>query len=256
MKIVNPLIDKLAGTHNKILVFDCEFWHVFGSHGYTPIEKAPNEFFMPREIGGFLLTKATDGSWTYKKDFFVTLHPPKKKDVSFVSSQFATVTQKTAKELDIYQTLLTTDWHSSYLQTLPDTLHDILLAGIATYLDDENIRRFHKPTSWYKTFLEHFSDSLVVVKGTSDLDALQNACKIHGLKYIPPKNIYDVAFWNPQSYRNCGTAKLEGTYNCILPKLDTETQSLIKVLPVGKAHNPMADAAMTFIVALYIKSMQ
>jgi len=251
MKIKNILIDKFANDHDTILVFDCEFWHVYGSEGYIPIQKAPNEFFMPREIGGFLLKRNGDG-WTYKSHFFVTFDPPKGKDVSFVSSAFATVNSKTADVLDSYQGLLSVPWASAYLNTLPSELHDLLLDGINTYLSDPNIKQARKTASWYKTFLKEFEDALVVVKGPTDLEALRNACTFYKIPYTGPKDIYDIADWNAQSRKRCKTAKLEGTFECIVNKLDPETKKLLKILPLGKAHDPSSDAAMTLIVALYI----
>lgn len=251
MKIKNILIDKLAGNYDTILVFDCEFWHVYGSEGYIPIQKAPNEFFMPREIGGFLL-KRSGNSWTYKTHFFVTLAPPKGKDVSFISSAFATVNSRTADILDSYQGLLSVPWASAYLNTLPSELHDLLIDGINTYLSDPNIKQAHKPASWYKTFLKEFENALVVVKGPTDLEAIHNACKFYNIPFVKPKSVYDIAEWNAQSRKRCKTAKLEGTYECIVDKLDYETKKLTKILPLGKAHDPSSDAAMTFIVALYI----
>ena len=82
MRIYNPYIDKLAGEHTKLLVFDCEFWRVYGNRGYIPIPNT-NEFFMPREFGGFSLKKQKDNSWEYSGHFFITLSPPKDLDVSF-----------------------------------------------------------------------------------------------------------------------------------------------------------------------------
>ena len=97
MKIQNKFLDILAAGHSSVLVFDCEFWRVYGNKEYKGIPNS-DEFFMPREVGGFLLTKNKD-DWTYHKPFFVTLSPPDL-DVSFISSQFATVSQKTADKLD------------------------------------------------------------------------------------------------------------------------------------------------------------
>ena len=254
MRIKNRFLNILAGEFKKVLVFDCEFWHVYGSEGYKPLQKNPDEFFMPREVGGFLLTKTSDDEWTYKKNFFITLNPPKGKDISFVSSQFANVTQKTADDLDAYQSVLGVPWASAYLRILPEEKHEILVDSIKLYLEDPNIKSAHKPPSWIKTFLKDYSDSLVIVKGTSDLEALENACKFHNIEYTPPKKIYDIADWNITSRKKCGTAKLEGTYNCIKDHLDKETRTLTKVLPLGEAHDPSSDAAMTLIVALYIIS--
>lgn len=251
MKFTNSFLDKLAGSHDKIIVFDCEFWHVYGSRGFKPISTAPNEFFMPREIGGFTLQK-TGNTWTYKKPFFVTLTPPKGKDVSYLSSAFSNVTKKTADEMDQYQAILSVPWGSAYLNTLPEEMHGVLIDGINVYLSDPNIRSAHKPASWIKTFIKELSESLVVVKGSNDLIALENACKFHGIDYIHPKKIVDIASWNVKSKKLCKTAKLEGTYECIKNKLDPEINSMKKFLPLGEAHDPSSDAAMALIVALYI----
>lgn len=252
MKFKNKYLDILAGSHDQILVFDCEFWHVYGSEGYIPLQKLPNEFFMPREVGGFFLNRSVDGQWIFRNSFFVTLSPPKDKDVSFVSSAFANVTEETAKELNEIQNILTVPWSSAYLRVVPEEIKEILLEGIETYNKDKIIKKGHKPASWLKEFIEEYSQSLVIVKGTSDLESLQNACKFHGFEYKKPKKVYDIADWNLSSHKKCGTAKLDKTYQCIYPDLDDETKQLITYLPMKKAHEPASDAAMTLIVALYI----
>lgn len=251
MKFKNTSLDKLAGEHDKVLVFDCEFWHVLGSSGYIPTQNSPNEFFMPREVGGFFLTKSED-SWTFKGHFFVTLSPPKGKDISFVSSAFATVSKSTADKLDLFQSLLQIPWDKSFLSTLPPDIQPYLREGIKTYEADSNIKKAHRPPSWLKTFLKLYSESLVIVKGPSDIEALQNACKFHGIAYEKPLKVYDIADWNPQSRRQCGSAKLEASYNCIHHKLTAENRELDKILPRGEAHDPTVDASMTLIIALYI----
>lgn len=251
MKFKNTSLDKLAGTHTKILVFDCEFWHVLGSSGYIPTQNSPDEFFMPREVGGFVLAKTGD-TWSLKGNFFVTLSPPKGRDVSFVSSAFATVTRKTADELDLFQGLLQSPWHKSFEATLPDDTKPFLKEGIRTYQEDSNIKNSHKSPSWLKTFIKVYSESLIIVKGPSDIEALQNACKFHKIEYKKPLAIYDIADWNPMSHKICGSAKLEKTYECIRPKLNNENKQLDKILPKGEAHDPTVDASMTLIIAVYI----
>ena len=252
MKFKNRYLDSLAGTHDQLLVFDCEFWHVYGSEGFIPLQKQPNEFFMPREIGGFVLTRSVDNQWIYRDSFFVSLSPPKGKDVSFVSSAFSNVTEPTAKELDDLQSVLSVPWSSAYLNVLPEELHEVLKDGIQTYTNDPIVKKAHKPTSWLKTFLDVYVNSLVIVKGNADIESLQNACQFHGIEYKHPKQVYDIAEWNLTSRKKCGTAKLDGTYTCIYPKLADETKKLIIHLPIKRAHDPASDAAMTLIVALYI----
>lgn len=252
MKFKNEYLDILAGKHDQILVFDCEFWHVYGSEGYIPLQNLPNEFFMPREVGGFFLNRSADGQWIYRNSFFVSLSPPKGRDVSFVSSAFANVTEETATELDKLQEVLSVPWASAYLRVLPGDIQEVLLDGIETYNKDSIIKKAHKPTSWLNSFIDAYSQSLVIVKGTADIEALQNACKFHGLEYKSPKKVYDIAEWNLTSHEKCGTAKLEKTYKCIYSKLDDQIKQLVSVLPMKKAHEPASDAAMTLIVALYI----
>jgi hypothetical protein len=256
MRIQNKFLDTLAGSHTSILCFDCEFWRIYGNKGYHGIPNT-DEFFMPREIGGFYLTKNTDGSWEYHKHFFVTLSPPDL-DISFISSQFATVSQKTAEELDIIQASLVMPWASAYKRTLPEEQHAILEEGINSYLNDPNIKKHHKTKVWYKKFLELYSNSLIVVKGKGDIEALENACRYHKIPYKNPLDVFDIADWNKKSHKKCGTARLEGTYTCILNEIPDETgkkRHLREILPLGEAHDPSSDAAMTLLVALYIISV-
>lgn len=246
MKIESIYLDSLAQNHKKIMVFDCEFWHVYDTKGFIPTERGSNEFFMPREIGGFYFQKTSDGKWNYKKEFFVTLSPPKDKDVSFVSSEFANATEPTSKKMDELQSML-------FSEKLTDIqLYVVLRENIKIYLNDSKIKNAHKPPSWIEDFVDDMSESLIVVKGLKDLDALENACRYFGYKYKQPKDIIDIAQWNPRSHRLCGTAKLEQTYSCIKPKLDSEVKKFLDIVPVGRPHHPSSDAAMTFIVALYI----
>lgn len=251
MKFKNQYLDKLAGSHTKIIVFDCEFWHVYGSQGFVGLDDVPNEFFMPREVGGFFLQKVADG-WSYKKPFFVTLNPPKGKEVSYISSAFSNVTPKTAKLMDEYQSILGMNWRDAYLSTVTEELRELLIEEQKMYLDDPNIKEAHKPPSWIKSFANELAESLVIVKGTYDLIAVKNACKFHGFEYRNPKKIIDIADWNKESRRICNTAKLEGTFECIKEKLDPETEEMLDFLPLGRAHDPSSDAAMTLVIAIYI----
>jgi hypothetical protein len=101
--------------------------------------------------------------------------------------------------------------------------------------------------------MKHYSESMIVVKGTGDIDALKNAARFYGFEYKSPLEIIDIADWNPQSRKRCGTAKLAGTFDCIKHKLDFETKHLADHLPLDKAHDPSTDASMTLLVALYIQ---
>lgn len=254
MKFKSETLNKLSGTHSKVLVFDCEFWHVMESSGFTPIKEKPNEFFMPREIGGFVLNKSADNQWIYRNPFFVTLNPPKGKNVSFVSSAFSNVTPKTARKLDDYQSILSVPWASAYLGLVPKEQEGLILDSVELYLEDENIKDAHKPPSWLKTFLKEYSESLVIVKGQYDIIAIKNACKFYGIEYIAPKKVYDIVDWNPESHKMCGTAKLEKSFECIQKMLPTEIKEIQKILPIGEAHDPVSDSAMTFVIALFASS--
>jgi len=254
MRFNNKHIDTLGGKYDQILAFDCEFWRILGSSGFKAIPDT-DEFFIPREIGGFIL-KRKDDEWEYnEKPIFATFLNPRGYDVSFVSSEFASVSDKVAEELDQYQSLLQLDWNKSFLRTLPNEQQSILKESLKLYNSDDHIKKNHKPPSWIKQFLEVYSKSLIVVKGTYDLIAIENMCKIHGYEYKPPLAVYDVAEWNSRSRKMCGTAKLEGTYDCISRKIDDVVgpqQRLRNILPMKRAHEPTTDASMTLLVAMYI----
>jgi hypothetical protein len=256
MRFFNKNLDKLAGGQAKVLVFDCEFWHVLGETGDQSYTFPSNEdfFFISREIGGILLTKNVDGSWSYNGAFFVTLSKPKR-EVSFPISNYATVTTTTARKLDELEMQLGLAWGASFPSRLSPEGQDALNQGLKLYAEDSNVKAHHKPPSWYKTFMKHYSESLIIVKGTGDIDALKNAAAMYNFDYEPPKGIIDIAMWNKQSWKKCGTAKLAGTFDCIKRQLDRETKHLADHLPLEKAHDPTTDASMTLLVALYIAGL-
>lgn len=259
MKLYNQHLDKLANGQNKLLAFDCEFWRVYGASGFISIPNT-DEFFIPRELGGFFLTKNSDGTWEYKDYFFVTFSNPKGYDVSFVSSQFAAVSDRNAEKLDQYQSLLQLDWDKSFLHTLSsDDQKNVLKESLDVYNGDKYIKDNHKPPSWIKKFLKSYSESTIVVKGTSDIEALQNMCRIHGYDYLQPRSVVDIATWNSKSRKLCGTAKLEGTFDCISKDIDdtgSKRKRLRNILPLQRAHEPTTDASMTLLVAIYIVAAQ
>jgi hypothetical protein len=257
MRFFNKNLDKLADGQAKVLVFDCEFWHILGDTGDQNYLFPPNEdfFFMSREIGGFLLTKNKDGSWSYNGSFFVTLSKPKR-DVSFPIAKYATVSDATAKKLNHLESTLGVSWANSFSARLSPEGQEALKEGIKIYEADPNIKAHHKPPSWYSTFMKHYSESLIVVKGDGDIQALKNAAEHYGFAYKEPKQIYDIALLNDKSRKKCRTAKLGGTFDCIKRELDLETKHLADHLPLEKAHDPTTDASMTLIVALYIVSKE
>ena len=200
MKFHNKNLDILAHGQTKILVFDCEFWHVMGETGDKGFVFPPDKdfFFISREIGGFLLTKNKDGSWSYKDPFFVTLSKPKR-DVAFPISHYATVTPKTGYVLDELEQKLGLAWGDSFYSRLTPEGQAAHKAGIAAYESDSNIKKHHRPPSWYSGFMKHYSESTIVVKGTGDIEALKNAAHYYGFDYKPPKQIVDIAVWNVES---------------------------------------------------------
>jgi hypothetical protein len=258
MKLYNQHLDTLSKGHPKLLVFDCEFWRISGSSGFIGIPDT-DEFFIPRELGGFFLTKNADGSWEYKGYFFVTFTNPKGYDVSFISSQFASVSQSTANDLDVYQSHLQLEWSKAFESKLPEDQRHILKESLDLYNSDKNIKDNHKPPSWIKKFLKAYSESVIVVKGRADIEALENMCRIHEYQYFDPIDVVDIALWNPKSRKLCGTAKLEGTYDCITPRVDdrgSKSRRLRDILPLERAHDPTTDASMTLLVAIYIVASQ
>ena len=94
-----------------------------------------------------------------------------------------------------------------------------------------------------------FVQSVVVIKGEMDLKALKSACSRHKIGYHAPAGIFDIATHNAQFTKRCKTAKLEGTYACVAHELDS---GLKKAFPIGKAHNPVFDAAMTIQIAAWL----
>jgi hypothetical protein len=257
MRFHNQHLHFLSSGIKKVLVFDCEFWHVLGQSGDQEYLFPPQEdfFFVPREIGGFLLTKNVDNSWSYNNPFFVTLSKPKR-EVSFPISKYTTVSSSTAYKLDGLEQRLGLGWGSSFPSRLGSDGLLALEEGLKVYNEDPNIKSHHKPPSWYKTFMKQYSESMIVVKGTGDIDALKNAAKMYGFEYKEPLHVIDIALWNSQSRKRFGTAKLEGTYTAIKKYLDPETKHLAQHLPLEKAHDPTTDASMTLIVALYIQSLK
>jgi hypothetical protein len=246
----SPLLDQLS-QGNSILVFDCEFWHMFdkveGVH-YLP-EK--NYFFIPREVGGFMCKK-THG-WEIKEQFFVTLDYPLE-DVSLPISQFASVGLETAGLLDQIQDQIGIPWVDAHKSVLDAKQRTLLTKAIKLYKNDPHIKKHHEPYSWIKHFLTIYSQSTVIVKGTGDIQALKNICFLKNIPYKEPNGIVDIAEWNAKSKKICGSAKLEHTFHCIYPKLSPEIRQVLDQLPLGEAHNPVMDATMTLIVAMFSAS--
>ena len=251
MKVVHTQLDKLAGGCSKILVFDCEFWHVLSKGDYIyPSES--DFFFVPREIGGFLLTKEKE-EWRLHPSFCVTFFPPAL-DVALPISKYATVSEKTANKLNDLEELIGVPWGEAFPSELSADQKKMHKEALKLYKEDSNIEKHHKTKAWYKSFFKVYSESMIVVKGRGDIDALQNIAKYYNIPYQKYLKITDIADWNKASYRKCKTAKLEGTFECIWDELDSETKQIAKHLPLVNPHEPTTDASMTFIIALFITS--
>jgi len=223
MKVRSAALDLLAGKHTSLLAFDCEFWH----KGQT---------FLPREVGGYHLVRTGD-AWTRSAPFFAVLPPPAGQ-LNRVSSKYSTTTPKTAEMLDILE-----ETERSAREFLGDS--DI----VSVYFADSKVKPHVKTTAWLKGFVKLVGESVVVIKGDMDLKALRSACAAHGFTYKAPLGIVDIARHNPEFNKRCKTAKLEGTYDCIKKELDA---GLKKAFPVGKAHDPVSDAAMTLQIAAWL----
>lgn len=223
MKIRSAALDQMAGGCPSLLAFDCEFWH-------------RGQAFLPREIGGYHLTRTGD-SWTRAPPFFAVLPPPPGQ-LNRVSSKFSTTTPKTAEALDILE---------ETERSAPEFLGDDDI--VKEYFADPKVKPHLKTAAWLKGFVKLMSESVVVIKGDMDLKALKSACRTQGFTYHAPLGIVDIATHNPQFTKRCGTAKLEETYECIKKELSAD---LKKAFLVGKAHDPVSDAAMTIQIAAWI----
>ena len=252
--ISNKSLDSLAGKHKHVLVFDCEFWHILGETGDQGYQFPPDKdfFFMPREVGGILLSK-NDSKWELSDPFFVTLSPPKR-DVAFPISKYANVSKKAVEKLDELEKTLGLAWGDAFPSRLTPAGKSAHDSGLKVYETDPNIKKAHKDQKWYSEFMKLLSKSVVVVKGERDLESFMNAAKYYGFKYKKPVDVIDIALWNPESQSLCRSAKLERTFKCIRKRMDSETKELEKLLPLESAHDPTTDASMTLLIALYIES--
>jgi hypothetical protein len=256
MNIEYKHLDELAKGRSKMVVFDCEFWHVkVDEPGDYILNKDSDFFFMPREFGGFVLTKQSRNVWKYKHIFFASLGQPSE-DVALPISRYSTVSKETITRLNEIEKSIGIGWGDAFPSILNDEQKQLHKEAIKIYENDEYIvKNKRDPKEWYTKFVDLWSDSTIVVKGKGDVDAIRNACMFYDVPYMGPSEVEDIALWNPDSYKKCKTAKLEGTYKCIRPDFDKGIKEIEKILPVGKAHDPSADAAMTFLVALYIKKI-
>lgn len=243
-------------TKNKVIAFDCEFWHILGKEGDQKIQFQANEdfFFIPREIGGLILDKSGT-QWNLRQPFFVTFSQPKR-DFVLPVSKFSTVTSETAQQLDLIEKRLGLSWGDAFYSRLSPSGQEAFKEGLKIYEKDSNIKQHHKPPSWYTKFMKEYSESVIIVKGTGDIDALKNAAVLYGFQYSDPLDIIDIADWNTKSHKLCGTAKLAGTFDCIKKELSEEIKHLADYLPLQKAHDPSTDASMTLLIALYIQSQK
>jgi hypothetical protein len=256
MKFSLKTLDSLAEQHTKVLVFDCEFWHVLKKprDRYFTVNKKETFFFIPREVGGFVLEKVGD-QWELNEPFFVTLGKPPR-DTVLPISHYSTVTPQTGWKLDQIEKRIGIPWGEAFYTKLNEQQQKAYNEGMQIYNEDTNIKSHSKDNSWYSSFMKLYSESLIIVKGTGDIEALQNASILHGFKYKKPLEIIDIAEWNDESNKLCQTAKLAGTFDCIKKDLDEESKNIADYLPLEKAHDPSTDASMTLLIALYIQSQK
>ena len=256
MKIFNKYLDILAEGRQHIFVFDCEFWHVLAQEGDNVKLSGKDFFFLPRETGGFVLSKKLDGSWEYKNYFYATFSRPRR-DVAMPISHFSTVAPSTAYKLDEIEKQLSVGWGEAFPSRLSPQERELWEQGVNLYESEPSIKEYHQPQSWNAKMMALFPTSMVIVKGTSDLYAMKNACQLYGMKWIEPSAINDIANWNSESRQKCGSAKLEDTFKCVKDGFDDNIgggMRLRDILPLGKSHDPSVDASMTLLVAMYIIS--
>ena len=222
MKIRSVGLDRLAGKARSILAFDCEFWHV-------------GEQFLPREIGGFHAVRSGDG---WMSTSFMAVLPAPPNQLNRVSSKYSTVTPATSEALDLLE-----ETERSAPEHLGQT------DSVDVYMADPLVKPHIKTIAWLKAFVEKFPKSLVVLKGDTDLDAIKAACKRAKFAYHKPLQVIDIATHNSEFTKKCKTARLEGAYACISHELDA---GLKKAFPIGKAHNPVSDAAMALQIAVWL----
>jgi hypothetical protein len=254
MKFPIKYLDSLAGEHKRVLVFDCEFWHVLAKsrEKMYVLQGKDTFFFIPREIGGFFLEKVGK-QWKLGKPFFVTFEKPQR-DTVLPISHYSTVTPQTAYKLDEIEKNLGLPWGEAFYSKLSSSGQKFYNEGMEIYHKDKNIKKHQKSSEWYNTFMDKYSKSLIIVKGRGDIEALENASKVYNFPYMNPLNIIDIADWNEESKKLCQTAKLAGTFDCIKKYLDNDSKTIADFLPLEKAHDPSTDASMTLLVALYIES--
>lgn len=245
------ILDKLSHGNSSILVFDCEFWHTLYTNekNVSPIKKKPY-YFLPREIGGFLLTKQK--TWKFSKPLYVTLDPVSKKNVSLPLGKFSTVTANTAEKLSLIEHKFKNSLGELFANDLNSEEEKLWNEGYSIYKNDPNIKNSHKPHSWLNSFMKLYSTSTIVVKGTHDITAIKNLCVLKGIEYKEPLKTVDIVMWNERSHDECGTAKLEETYLCIKDDFSSEIKEIEKKLKIGNAHDPVTDSAMTLLVSLYM----
>jgi hypothetical protein len=249
MIFTSQKLDFLSHGQETILVFDCEFWHIFDKQSDVHYLPEKEYFFVPRELGGFMFTKTGSG-WKLNNEFFVTLSSPSD-DVSLPISQFATVGIETAGYLDQIKDEIGMHWVDAHRSALDTDKQKLIKKAIKLYESDPFIKKHHEPHSWIKKFMKIYAESVIIVKGSGDIEALKDLCHLKGYEYKNPKHIVDIANWNQKSKKLCGSAQLERTFNCIKRYLDKEISEILDHLPLGDAHNPVMDATMTLVVAMY-----
>ena len=110
----------------------------------------------------------------------------------------------------------------------------------------------------HKLFLkltnELFIESYLIVKGIEDLKALKYHSMILNIKSYDHSNFnyFDIAQYNNVLFKNCNSAELEKSYQCLeksnLTQKYNQYFDIIKNFTNNKAHNPLIDAYYTWII--------
>jgi hypothetical protein len=97
-----------------------------------------------------------------------------------------------------------------------------------------------------------FSNSYLIIKGLEDIKSLVIHSKLLNLKPIEFKNYFDISIYNNILHNKCDSAELKKNYDCLEELHLTHDYDgyleIIKKLTKLKAHNPLVDAYMTWII--------
>lgn len=146
-----------------------------------------------------------------------------------------------------------------YGRDVPKGLQKQFLKQFELYWVDADVKKRLLDREKVKRFMEVFSTvtrfGLYLVKGTRDLSTIRNTWKLFGEPTeVNTKDMYDIEVFNGLSRDLFGSSQLETTYNGLrMIKTFKEFQwtfDKVKADAGEKAHNPVVDSYMTFVVAV------